>query len=218
MQVDFYHLTVAPLERVLPQIAEKVLASGARLLVVEADDSRRAALDRLLWSYAADSFLPHAILGEGNDAAQPILLAADVNAANGARTIALADGEWRDDALDFDRAFHFFDEVAIGSARAAWKALVAERDGVDRRYWKQNEAGRWEQAAVSVNIVPTDDRSTRRCKSLPASCGLRAHGTLPPATRPSRPAPARPTEGYRSCALAPGDRRASLVALRPRRA
>ena len=28
MQVDFYHLTRLPLERALPQIAEKVLASG----------------------------------------------------------------------------------------------------------------------------------------------------------------------------------------------
>ncbi len=146
MQVDFYHLTVAPLERVLPQIAEMVLASGARLLIVDADDTRRAALDRVLWSYAADSFLPHAPIAAGDDAAQPILLAPDVNAANGARNIALADGEWRDDALDFDRAFHFFDEDAIGPARAAWKAL-ADRDGIKRRYWKQNDAGRWEQAA-----------------------------------------------------------------------
>ena len=146
MQVDFYHLTTAPLERVLPQIAEKVLASGARLLIVDADDRRRASIDRLLWSYAADSFLPHAAIGAGDDAAQPILIAGQVNAANGARHIALIDGEWRDGALDFDRAFHFFDEDAIRSARIAWKAL-ADRAGVERRYWKQNDAGRWEQVA-----------------------------------------------------------------------
>jgi DNA polymerase-3 subunit chi len=34
MQVDFYHLTRQPLDRVLPQIAEKVLAAGNRLLIV----------------------------------------------------------------------------------------------------------------------------------------------------------------------------------------
>jgi len=146
LQVDFYHLTVTPLERALPQIAEKVLASGARLLIVAADEARRAALDRLLWTYTDDSFLPHALIGAGDDAAQPVLIAGDVNAANGARNIALVDGVWRDDALDFDRAFHFFDEEAIRDARLAWKAL-ADRDGVVRRYWKQNDAGRWEQAA-----------------------------------------------------------------------
>ena len=146
MQVDFYHLTRQPLERVLPQIAEKVLASGARLLVVAADEAQRATLDRQLWAGAPESFLPHGQLGAGEDALQPVLIAPDVNAANGARHIALADGVWRDEALDFDRAFHFFDEEKVRAARLAWKAL-GERDSVERRYWKQNDAGRWEQAA-----------------------------------------------------------------------
>ncbi len=146
MQVDFYHLTAMPLERALPRIAERVVAGGGRLLVVAADQEQRAALDRLLWTYAAESFLPHAQLGAADDARQPVLIAPDVDAANGARNVALADGEWRDDALDFDRAFHFFDEGRIREARAAWKGL-AGREGVERRYWKQNEAGRWEQAA-----------------------------------------------------------------------
>ena len=146
MKTDFYHLTTRPLDRVLPAIAERILAQGDRLLVVAADDARRAGLDRLLWTYAADSFLPHAQLGAGDDAAQPILLAPDVNAANGARNVALADGIWRDEALAFERAFHFFDDATIREARAAWKSL-ADRDGIDRRYWKLNDAGRWEQAA-----------------------------------------------------------------------
>ncbi len=146
MQVDFYHLTAAPLDRVLPQIAEKVLASGARLLIVADDAGQRAALDRLLWTYAPESFLPHAQAGREGDAAQPVLIAAEVEPANGARTVAIVDGRWRDAALAFDRAFHLFDDEAIREARLAWKAL-SDREGVERRYWKQNDAGRWEQAA-----------------------------------------------------------------------
>ena len=146
MQVDFYHLTATPLHRALPQIAEKVVACGARLLIVAAAAEQRASLDRLLWTHAPDSFLPHAQLGAGDDRAQPVLIAGEIDAANGARFVALVDGEWRDEALDFDRAFHFFDEDAIRAARTAWKGL-ADREGVERRYWKQNEAGRWEQSA-----------------------------------------------------------------------
>lgn len=145
MQVDFYHLTVTPLDRALPQIAEKVVASGGRLLVVAADTAQCAALDRLLWSHSADSFLPHAVIGAGEDGDQPVLIAPVVDPANGARHVALADGVWRDAALDFERAFHFFDAESIGAARAAWKSLE-QREGVQRRYWKQDEAGRWEQA------------------------------------------------------------------------
>ena len=145
MRIDFYHLTRLPLERALPQIAERVLASGERLLIVAGDGKQRAALDHLLWTYAPESFLPHGQAGE-DDARQPVLIAAAPEAANGARNIALADGTWREEALGFDRAFHFFDEDRIAEARAAWKGL-ADREGVERRYWKQNDAGKWEQAA-----------------------------------------------------------------------
>mgnify|MGYP004547007799 CR=1 FL=1 len=146
MRVDFYHLTTAPLDRVLPTIAEKVLAGGDRLLIVAAEERQRQHLDRLLWAYRPDSFLPHAQAGTSDDATQPVLIAADPTAANQARNVALADGVWRDAALGFDRAFHFFDEARIAEARTAWKAL-ADRDGVERRYWKQDDDGRWHQAA-----------------------------------------------------------------------
>lgn len=146
MQVDFYHLTQVPLERALPQIAQKILESGGRLLIVADDETRRGQIDQLLWTYSADSFLPHGQAGGEDDSRQPVLIAGSPDAANGARHIALVDGVWRDEALGFDRAFHFFDEERIREARAAWKGL-AEREGIERRYWKQNDAGRWEQAA-----------------------------------------------------------------------
>ncbi|UUL83492.1 DNA polymerase III subunit chi [Sphingomonas qomolangmaensis] len=145
MQVDFYHLTLTPLARALPQIAQKVLGSGQRLLIVSDSEEQRGAIDRLLWTYAADSFLPHACAGSGDDTVQPILIGLEPAPANAARMIALIDGTWRDEALAFERAFHFFDDDAIHPARAAWKRL-AEREGVERRYWKQTESG-WEQAA-----------------------------------------------------------------------
>ena len=146
MKVDFYHLTRTPLERVLPVIAQKLLDEGGRLLIVAEEEAQRVKLDGLLWSFSAESFLPHAQAGVGDDSLQPVLIAEGPEAGNGARNVALADGVWREEALGFDRAFHFFDEDRIVEARAAWKGL-ADREGVERRYWKQNDAGRWEQAA-----------------------------------------------------------------------
>lgn len=146
MKVDFYHLTRTPLERVLPAVAQKVLDEGGRLLIVAEDEAQRAKLDGLLWSYSAESFLPHAQAGASDDSRQPVLIAEAPEAGNGARNVALADGVWREEALGFDRAFHFFDDDRIVEARAAWKGL-ADREHVERRYWKQNDAGRWEQAA-----------------------------------------------------------------------
>lgn len=146
MQVDFYHLTLAPIDRVLPSIAERVLGSGGRLVIVAADAGLRTRIDQLLWSYNTGSFLPHGEAGGAWDAEQPALIAEDLTPANGARNVALVDGVWRDAALDFDRAFHLFDEDSIAAARAAWRAL-GEREGVERRYWRQDENGRWAQVA-----------------------------------------------------------------------
>jgi DNA polymerase-3 subunit chi len=146
MQVDFYHLTVTPVERALPGIAVKVVDGGGRLLVVSGEERQRRQIDASLWTWQADSFLPHAQAGAGDDAIQPVLIGEGVEPANGARFVALIDGVWREEALGFDRAFHFFDAEKIAVARAAWKAL-ADREGVERRYWKQDENGRWSQPA-----------------------------------------------------------------------
>ena len=140
MRIDFYHLTAKPLEEVLPSICEKLLAGGERLLIVTGD-RQVEPLDRQLWTYAPESFLPHGHSG-ARDADQPILIGSEPAAANGARNIAIADGEWRDEALAFDRIFYFFDGATIDGARAAWKALK-DRDGAERHYWKQTEGGRW---------------------------------------------------------------------------
>lgn len=146
MQVDFYHLSRTPIERALPRIAERILAGGGRLLVVATEEQARMRLDQLLWTYAPESFLAHGLAGGEDDARQPVLIGETAKAANGAENIVLADGVWREEALAFTRAFHFFTEERIGEARLAWKNL-AGRDGVERRYWKQDDGGRWEQAA-----------------------------------------------------------------------
>jgi DNA polymerase-3 subunit chi len=138
--VDFYHLAASPLEKVLPAICEKVLASGERLLVV-AEEGLLARLDEQLWSYGRESFLPH---GRDNADAQPILLSSDTVPANGAANVALADGRWRDEALAFARTFYFFDSGHLDEARAAWRGLKG-RPEAEARYWKQDERGKWVQ-------------------------------------------------------------------------
>ncbi|KQM67007.1 MULTISPECIES: DNA polymerase III subunit chi [unclassified Sphingomonas] len=145
MKVDFYHLTRSPLDRVLPRIAQRLHDDGERLLLLSDDADQRRHLDMLLWTYAPDSFLPHAEAGAGDDTLQAVLIAPEPTDANAARNVAIVDGRWRDAALTFDRAFHFFGEDHIAAARAAWKGL-AEREGVERRYWRQGDGG-WEQAA-----------------------------------------------------------------------
>jgi len=145
MQVDFYQLAGSAAEQVIASLAEKVLGARGRLLVVGSDEAQLARLDRMLWDIEPTGFLPHGIAGGSNDAQQPVLLSTTPDAPNLARNILIADGEWRDAALAYDRAFYLFDAATLAGARLAWK-LLAGRDGVERRYWAQNE-GRWTQQA-----------------------------------------------------------------------
>jgi len=143
VQVDFYQLAGTPVEAVVPQLAAKTLENGERLLIVASDARLRGSLDESLWSYDPTSFLPHSQSGDGAPGNQAILLSDGTDAANMAKYIMLADGEWREAALTFDRAFYLFDADRLDDARNAWRSL-SDMDDVEPRYWKQDN-GRWRQ-------------------------------------------------------------------------
>ncbi len=145
MQVDFYQLAGTALEGVIASIAEKILAGDGRLLVVADDEALLGRLDRVLWDQGTTGFLPHGVAGGSDDSRQPILLSTSLDAPNQARNMLIADGVWREAALTYDRSFYLFDESTLESARLAWK-LLADREGVERRYWAQ-ENGKWVKKA-----------------------------------------------------------------------
>jgi len=145
LQVDFYQLAGTPAEQVIATLAEKVLEGDGRLLIVAEDEAQLARLDRILWDQGAASFLPHGVAGGADDARQPILLSSSPDAPNQARNMLIADGQWREAALTYDRSFYLFDSDTLEGARLAWK-LLAGREGVERRYWAR-EGGRWVKKA-----------------------------------------------------------------------
>lgn len=141
MRVDFYQLGVMPAEAALPAIAGKVVAQGERLLVVSGDTGQLDRIDRALWTRSAESFLAHGKAGGTHDARQPILLSSDVNPANAARYLAIADGAWRDSPEPFERIFYFFDDAAIQPARDCWR-MLGQRPDMDRHFWRR-DSQRW---------------------------------------------------------------------------
>lgn len=143
MRVDFYQLSRDPAEAVIPLLAANSLKAGQRLLVVSGEEGQLAAVSKALWSHTPESFLAHGMAGSAHDARQPVLLSTRPEASNGARFVALADGLWRDEAASFDRVFLLFGEAALAGARACWR-MLGERDGAERRFWKQ-DGGKWRE-------------------------------------------------------------------------
>jgi len=146
-EIGFYHLTSSTLDDALPRLLEKVLASGRRAVLRAAAPERLEALDRLLWTYEKDSFLPHGTKADGLAAAQPIWLTTGEDVPNGATVLVLVDGNEAVDMAVFARVVDLFDgndTAAVGAARERWRR--ARTDGHTLVYWQQGPRGGWQAA------------------------------------------------------------------------
>ncbi len=148
MELLFYHLEGAPLERVLPDLLKKSLEKGWRV-IVEADPIERVeALDVMLWTFSEDSFLPHATTKEGGSERQPILLTNDNSNPNNADIRFFIDAGDVTAHQGYERLVYVFngsDEAATERARGQWSRAVEA--GLAVTYWQQSHGGRWEKKA-----------------------------------------------------------------------
>ena len=145
-EVGFYHLTRSTLEQALPALLGKTLAAGQRAAVMSGDAARIAELDLALWRCPDPDWLPHGTAADGDADLQPIWLAADDAASNGARYLFLVHGAESARIAAFDRAFDLFDggdPDAVQAARRRWAAVKAL--GHVPTYWQQAERG-WRRA------------------------------------------------------------------------
>ncbi len=148
VEILFYHLERASLERVLPELLQKSLERGWRAVVQAGSEERVAALNTSLWTYRDDSFLPHGSAGDGSPEHQPVYLTTGEGNPNGASIRFLVDGAEPGDLSGYERAVHLFDgrdEQAVAHARAQWS--TAREAGHDVTYWCQNDSGKWEKKA-----------------------------------------------------------------------
>ena len=153
MDVMFYHLLHAPLERALPHLLEKTLERNWKAVVQAASAERVAMLDDLLWTWRDASFLAHGKSGETDSPLQPIVLTTDDSNPNSAHVRFFIDGLDMRPVLTaqdhaYERAVLMFDggdEDQLTSARAQWKAL--KDGGFPIQYWQQRQNGGWEKKA-----------------------------------------------------------------------
>ena len=141
MRVDFYLISSDPAPTAVALLAGKVREAEERLLVVADDLTLLEQVSQTLWEARPEAFLANAIAGDEHDAAQPILLSNEVDPANGASFLLIADGQWREPGESFKRVLFLFDQDTIVGARQTWKALQ-DREGMECKFWKQ-QAGRW---------------------------------------------------------------------------
>ncbi|MEO0729997.1 MAG: DNA polymerase III subunit chi [Pseudomonadota bacterium] len=144
----FYHLERDPLDRVLPQLVARSLERSWRCLVRVTHGERAEALDRLLWSWRDDSFLPHGLATAPHADRQPVLISESADNLNGANVLFSVDGAAIDDAGAYDRTVYLFDghdTEAVANARTVWR--WGKEQSLELTYWQQSDAGQWQKRA-----------------------------------------------------------------------
>ena len=145
--IGFYHLLRTGPDQALPQLLGRTLAAGQRAAVMCGGPDRVAALDTALWLCPDPDWLPHGSAASGDADLQPIWLATDDAAPNGARFLFLLDNAASTRLDAFERVFDLFDgsdAAAVQAARDRWKAAKAA--GHALTYWQQGARG-WERKA-----------------------------------------------------------------------
>jgi len=146
-EIGFYHLTRTGPDEALPQLLGRTLALGQRAVVLCGSEERVAALDAALWLCPTPDWLPHGTAASNEADLQPIWIATDDSAPNGARYLFQIDGAASERLEAFERVFDLFDgrdEAAVAAARQRWKAAKAA--GHSLTYWQQTPRG-WERKA-----------------------------------------------------------------------
>ena len=144
--IGFYHLTRSPLERVLPKLLGKALATGARVVVMAGSSERVDVLDQMLWTYDAASFLPHGSARNGEAEVQPIWLTVDDENPNESSILILIDGASSERVAEYERCLEMFDgndKAVVAAARARWGDYATA--GHSLTYWQQTKGGGWEK-------------------------------------------------------------------------
>jgi DNA polymerase-3 subunit chi len=148
VDILFYHLTETRVEDALPPLLEKSLERKWRVAVQTVSAERSNFLDEHLWTWRADSFLPHGPDNDEFSADQPILVTAGGGNANQATVRFLVDGAETPDLGGYQRVVFMFDghdEAQLALARRQWKTLKGEGHALS--YWQQTHEGRWEKKA-----------------------------------------------------------------------
>ena len=149
--IRFYHLQRQSLGEALPKLMEKVGEAGLRAVIKAPDEALIDRLDKALWEFDPESFLPHDKDGCDHPDAQTFFLTTTDENPNGSTILVLIDAAKHADFDSYDRCLYMFDgrsEAVVAAARTDWKAWKdKENNDYSMSYWQQKEMGGWEQKA-----------------------------------------------------------------------
>jgi DNA polymerase III subunit chi len=142
--VTFYEFDAEPDAMSIGDLAEAHVKQGRRVLIIAGSQARCKRLSRRLWTYRADSFLPHGLPDE-NARLQPVLLDWQLDRnLNKADTVIMLCG-----LIPSIPGVRYVDYLFDGNTTDQAATGIA-REGLDVRQARQ----RWYQYVETLKITP----------------------------------------------------------------
>ncbi len=131
IRVEFVKLPRPEKARILCDLAEEFYQQGRRVLVLVQDDNQGVTLDKFMWVWKKDAFVPH---GHDNGTLEcldePVVIVADERNPNGAQVLLLG----KPCSLEFARHFeHVVDFAEVHEEQS--------RDASRQRFKQYQENG-----------------------------------------------------------------------------
>ena len=123
-EIRFYHMQTQTLDEVLPRLLLKAYGMDKPIIVRTGNDQEAERLNKHLWTFHPQHFLPHGSKKNGNADLQPIWLTAKEENPNDAKILFLTAGASWDELEQFDLVCELldgFDNDAVKAGRQRWK-------------------------------------------------------------------------------------------------
>ena len=144
-RIDFYQIGPAGLEKVMLMLLTKTLAAEKRALILCPMPAANT-IDTVLWSYEAESWIPHGLDGANGAEHCSVWISSDMTANPiNAKYFFLLHGSTPAKLAGFERCFCLFDgrsDAQLQQARNQWKEWQQCAD-ITLAYFAQKADGEW---------------------------------------------------------------------------
>lgn len=147
--ITFYHLTSAPIEKTLPNLAFKIYQTGIRALILCKDEKQMDDLNHVLWAFSTKKFIPHGSIKDPSPELQPVLLSTNIeDLHNSPEIVIILNNQGIQSDSNFKKYAYMFygnesDEEVI-SARTLMKEYKTL--GYSIKSWAQDPKSNWVKA------------------------------------------------------------------------
>jgi DNA polymerase-3 subunit chi len=128
LTVEFVNLAKLglPRETAAARLAAFHYSQGRRVLIKTADPLAAERLDRELWTFEQDSFIPHDLAGGADEASEPVLISTGTANLNRAPVLIMLDPVEYNQVKEFNHLIYFVpakEGPELHESRERYKAL-----------------------------------------------------------------------------------------------